>query len=626
MSTEIPLALRDKWIASSAGIRYYKAQDFLPSWEQTTCSVLEGIFSPTRINDIPIEFIEIHLNLDELSVQHLWVKTFMGNRREISVGQLRLLIDIVFEEQLSLKLTPSEYSKWVSELLLLLNANESTGSVSAECFLKLFPLWFCSRDFGLSKHRNIVSNIIEAWSFLDVSNCKVLSVESVSRWLLPFAYRCLMPQSKNVDQDQLKQAWLDMMPAKNFVRKTDWISHWSEFANLNPLAFAEDLGTPERVRFVAEEAIRSLDSASDGGIDDLKNLLSLVPDPSKQTRSRIFGLWIVTLRPNKRRSGNDARTVDRICDPIPLIPSSNFQAICSGIWAKYLGSITDSRIHVFHDWYNTLVAALKVKSYLLQSDDDFIVRRDRFCSPFFTDQELETLWDTFSVADKSRIKPGELRRMLQRIYRSSSLDVGPWIAEQWLNDFVQFCHELELLSETADITKDIFMSAFPIFFAAAQDNIPKREENEAAAQVWPATDTASVIYSETVLGKLFQDVWELSVPKRLNIPCQEWWIERCLQRISENGKGITRSDFVNLFLAKNEMDEILYRVSDPVDLETLSRILAVGNRRGIDEFFLMIDINVATTDGEKLASVSREAFRIAFPLWFVAHSTLPINS
>ena len=619
MSTEVPLVVQEKWNSTTAQIGAYTGESLQKIWQQRVCEVLEAMFSPLRLSDIPDEFVDIHLNLDDMVLEHLWMRTFRTDMPEISLAHLRFMLDAFFDDYVNLKLSPSEYSYWVAELLILLNANEETGSISKDDFIRLFPLWLASRDLGLSIRSGVVPNIIDAWSLVDVSHSGVVSIESLSRWLLPFAFRSIFPYNKEIEETKLMEAWVNLMSVKDFQRRSDWINHWGEFVNLDPLAFAAHLDTPERTQILAEEAVKAFE-CSKKDVKLFESLMSCISTNSKQTRSRVFSLWLVSLRHGKCRIVRISIS-ESLCDPLPIIPSSTFRAIGTNLWSQYLGAISEARKNLFENWLEKLISVVSISIA-----NDFVVDRAVLISKFLTDHEVIVLWQTFAISDsdQNRIKPGELRKMFQRIYRSAEIQTGHWIVEKWISDFVQFCSELGLFAslESPQITRDIFISAFPIFYSIILADSKCLIENEAASAVWPLSDDKRVVYSEVVLSDLLTDVWNRTIPSELCMPCQSWWLDRCIDRLSRNGRGITRSVFVEMFLSRSEIHEVLAQVGDPITVQTLSRILnksGLTSPEAIEEFFLLTDIDVSTTNPDILASVSRAAFMVAFPLWHAAH-------
>jgi len=628
MSMEIPSFIREKWNSTVSGIRAYKGVSLIKAWEVQTCKTMVSLFPPHSLGDMPVEIMNIHSNLDYGSLEHLWVKTFHSNMHHMSLGQIRFLIDEFLASHAAVKLSPAQYSDWIGELLLLLNATEETGAVTKEHFLKLFPLWVGSRVLRPGERRAAIQEIVYSWNYLDISDCGVLSETSVSDWLLPFAFRKLYPQTGGDDTD-LKDAWLKMMMPKGAVRKSHWINKWSEFLTLSPLAFVEELETTANAIGLGRQALMFL-GVTNGSIANLQQLLSL-SKPNKQSRSRAFSLWLVTLDHGRSRF-TPFSIADSSCKPAPLLTIRDSREMCNMFWTEYLGEenlgvIPSSELIVFTDWSNKLLTKLALGEG--KEDDSRVILRDELVSRFLTESELDSLWSKFAVLHPEKIKPGELRKLLLAAYRdraSNSTEPGEWVVEQWMCTFVKMCSDLGFLGSD-EITKDIFYPVFPLFFAAHSLTSPTTIalENEAVASVWPLEGALEVVYSEPTLRNLLREIWPRMVPQDLNMPCQDWWLDRCVLRLKRAGKGVSRSMFSSLFLSQDELETILTSIPH-LNQEALAMILSNAADPEIgpecmEEFYLLTDLKHRAHDADHLSAISRDAFRTAFPLWLAANGS-----
>jgi hypothetical protein len=628
-SSESPSNVDDKWSSSVLGIRAYKGIGLVNAWKCQVSRVLTSAFKPMTISAMPAEFIDILLNVDRDSLEHLWIKTFHDDPRHMSLGQMRFLIDTFLADSSDIKLTPDQYSDWIAELLLLLNADEERGIISREYFLKLFPLWTCSRLLFVPERRGVIHEIIHAWRYLDISNCGVLSANSMTNWLLPFAFRRIFAHPGS-DDSALRNAWLELVPFKGATRYTEWINHWTEFSNVNSLSFVDELDTRANATGLAIQASLLL-GVAEPPLSDLDNLLSLCGS-SKQARSRAFSLWLVSLRHGKRRFRTSSIAETETL-PKAILRLHDIRPACRAIWSQSLrltvgNTLPESHLPLFRAWFSKIIAGLGIG--LSHLTEEQVLLRDEFIGRFLTEDEVASLWERFAQTESGRIAPEELLKLLAGVHaqlKKSGTDFSPSIVEDWLRCFVKFCNDLDLCAdkENPTIAKRAFMSAFPLFYATLSESlVPERNiENLAVTAVWPKAEEKEIIYAEPVLRNLLRESWAKLVPHNLNIPCQDWWLDRCVERLERRGSGVSRATFMSLFLTEAEIDQIISSV-DELDLKTLGKILgqALGPEspsEAIQEFYLMVDTDFRARDLEKLATVSTESFRIAFPLWFVAH-------
>jgi hypothetical protein len=622
--SHIPQAITSKWESATSGIRAYKGNGIAERFKTQCIRSVLVTFGIQSISNIPDEVVHIHMNLDHMSLDHLWVKSFGGDTREINVSQARYMLEVFLNDRSDLKLTPTEYTTWVGELILLLDGNQVSGVIKREKFIKLFPLWHASRVLFVPARRNPVQHILHSWKYLDVSNSGVLTVESVKTWLLPFAFRMLFPAT-DVNDSDLMELWLNLMMKLDLQRHCDWINHWSEFVDLNPTVFEDDLSDQVRTGILVDGTIGHF-GGSQGREVDLEALFSL-SGTSIEKKARIYTLWMVTLA---HRNSRFCATsfANRACDPISILRPADVTSVCEKVWSEGLGEECNALPDVFSKWADQVISASRMQG-ITGSDT---ILRDRFVDRFLTDSEVDSLWAKFAVSAHVRIQAKELHKLFQALYLSMEFtgnSQGPWIIEQWIFDFLHFTSALNLLEDCGVpvLTKRAFSAAFPLFVATIGNPSSLIPEESIPGQVWPVSQTQQIVYAEILVKVLLRDVWSKMVPESLNMPCQEWWLTRCWDRLARVGRGVTRDAFMSLFVSRIELDRILSSVH-VLNVESISKILtrAVSHQsqtsfEHIQEFFLLTEINHRSSDADQLASITPDAFRIAFPLWYAAHGS-----
>lgn len=613
------------WLHGSSSLRGSRGFQLLESWKTNTIQSAVLTFAREDVEDVPLEYMELYLNIDASSLEHLWIKIMRKDCDNMDIAHIRLLVETLLTDRCQVKLSPTDYSNWVGELVLLLNGDETTGSVSKKSFLKLFGLWYCSRLWFVPVRRSPVGHILNAWNFVDVSDCGVVMIESITRYLLPYAFRVLFPHD-GTDSTDLKDRWIELVKPQNPLTKAAWINHWSEFEYLNPLIFADSVESGANHVFLARQAIASLGLRMDEQLlMDLDSLFTLAP-ATPQGRSRVFALWLVTLRHSKSVYFPES-PANRTTEPLAVIRSlDSFQASCVGIWYHLFGvhpssPLPEAQRSVLEQWTWRLFDSVN----LGRSRDDVVVLRSELCDRFLTRFEVETIWTRFG-ANKQRLRRADLRMVLTGVYHYAGFrdsDPGPYIIEAWMYDFVEIAKFLFEQVTDPYITKAIFFSVFPLVCASVRP--PRVTAVDAQlADIWP--DNGKILFSEPLLRNLLREVWEKVIPAHLNMPVQDWWIERCAQRLVQSGRGVSRSMFYSLFITSQEMDRIIASVNR-LDPATVLRLLSncVLDNDGliptdwVEEFYLLSDFNVHQDDIKGFQAVTRDQFRLSFPLWVAAH-------
>lgn len=597
--------LSRKWDECIKGYRDYTATRIKESWITSTLSCVIQAFDLRDDFNIPSEFIRIYINLDVPSLEHLWSRFRDTTKENISVSDIRAIMEYLLFSRLETRLSPAQYTEWVSELLLLLNCEES-GFVSKSNFMKLFPLWHASRLWSRPRSQTSIARIENAWNFLDVSSCGVLSQESVNNWLLPFTFRVLMPgENPDIDNLSLRKYWLDLMSSLTLQRKSDWVNHWKEFINIDLSSIRKHLEADSPIEELADQALASL-----GGPKKHASRLSAMIEfgsSSLDSRVCIFHLWLLSIPHRGRISPILA---DDLCPAIPVLPPSEIRATCASIWSRLIG---DPSTPQCAEWTNSLVSSLLRHT---------VVLRDEFVSRFLSQEEANQLWMEFAQTSPERIQPHELRDLFIGVYSSLEFDgtvPDVWLVDVWVKQFALFSQSsVPKQSGNLIVSRNAFLKLFPLFFASLQRSFDLCVDPELSA-IWPVSNKDEIVFSEIHLRDLLKRVWETIVPAELNMPCQEWWLSRCCERLARKGQAVTRSDFLSLFISTAEVDVILGK-TEILDVGMVVQILGrcVHPSEIVDrmqEFYLLTDMNTTVSDPDTLAAVTREAFKVAFPLW-----------
>ena len=621
MDVSVP-QINAMWFTAIGGLPNYTGSGWFEVWrDRVITSVITG-FRKSDIVHVPSEYIGLKLGVDSQSIEHLWIKSVGSDGFVMDLGQVRSLLDMLLVERSSMRVSSSEYSEWLMELLKLLNADEETGSVRKEKFQKLFGLWWSSRLWFIPRKRSMIEEILLAWDYVDVSGSGVVRKESLSRTLLPFAFRVICPETGR-DDAALKSVWVERMLAVcvSSCKKTDWLNHWMEFSNLDPSSFRDlfaDRGT--RVH-MATQALRHFKIPYNNlTLVDFESLFEL----ADHEQSRLFCLWLVTLNHGNKEYALPSLP-ETLIEPNAIIRNlSSFRALCRDIWASYVApsnAIDEGKI-LFNDWVDKMILCVSLPC----AEGTVLVLRDTFVGRFFREEEVEALWP----AQTSKISAENCMRLLTGLYKSLEPSngncAGPWIIELWM-------HQLVLLamhatgSKRPEISKSGFKAVFPLFYASLR---LESQSGDTHAKVWPESEAGKLVFSKPHLRNMLRDVWQNTVPGNLNLVCQDWWVSRCCAIFEKAGRGVSRADFLAIFITPAEI-EVIIKSLTTLDAQTLSLLLvnacvgkaaAVPPTDWISEYFMIGDIqqdNPLPTDLE-------DQFRFAFPLWLAAHSCIDLKS
>ena len=578
-------------------------------------TILAGFRRPD-IAHVPPEYVELQLTVDSQSLEHLWVRSMCRDGEEMDLGQVRHLMDIMLTERSSMRLSSVEYEEWLEELLKFLNADPHDGSVRKESFLTLFGLWFSSRLWFIPRNRSPIERILLSWEYVDVSGCGVVSGESLSNALLPFAFRVLFPESDK-DDSALKSVWMKRMFACVTCKKSDWENHWTEFSNMQAVTFKDvltDRGTREHMATMAMKYYKIAYTSLT--LLDFESLFSLSQD-SREQQCRLFSLWLVTLNHGNKDYSSLKSPVEALLGPSAVIRSASaFRAVCKDIWRLYAGSCD-----IWDEWAEKLLACVSLPC----KKGQVLVLRDKLIDRFLSDKEVDALWPP----KRKKISPDELMRLLHGIYSSLVSETqdceGPWITEVWMHEFLALVMRATD-STRPEITASQFQIAFPLFLATVSLS-SVQYPHESALPVWPESHEAKLIYSEPQIRNLLRRVWDTRVPRDLNLVCPDWWVDRCCEFFRNRGRGVDRDSFYSIFMTGEETQRIIASLNDGLNRNTLSCLLAnatQSERRFVptdwlSEYFLIADLDMHASDP------NQDQFLFAFPLWLAAHIDIQVQ-
>jgi len=172
-------------------------------------------------------------------------------------------------------------------------------------------------------------------------------------------------------------------------------------------------------------------------------------------------------------------------------------------------------------------------------------------------------------------------------------------------------------------TEQAFSWAFALWYAGTDPGRHVEIDNR-ISEIWPKNKENRLVYSKPAIRNLLREMWDQLVPKYLNMPCQQWWLDRCTARLEKAGTGITRDTFYSLFLSEDE----IYRIACCIthfNSKNLTKLLTAATKKEllptdiVQEFFLIIN-DESTSDPN--FEIKRTDFAYAFPLWFAANSAI----
>ena len=585
------------------------------AYEEWTFDVARSLccnFDRSSIDAIPLEYKNLFMNPARDSLKALWMKTSRSNSSHIGIGRIRQLVEFLVTSNCEYKISPKDYSKWISQLIIICDGDHSTGSLNFDMFIDRFHIWYASRAWKARRNLSPVDDVIQSWKFLDVGDCGVLPISCLKDHLLPYAFRVLYPESES-DDSELKAKWIELMTPVFVGTKSQWINHWKEFIKLDFKRFIVIVSDDESCKTLAVEAIDFLEiDYSEEYLLRLEDLMSS-SGISKLQRARVFCLWLVTLHHNNYIYEQSYMLEEKI-RPEPTITSiADFRQYCLFMWTGG-ASVLPSEASHFDKWVNSMIDNCSMKN----GTEGLLVFRSEFLSRFLTSTEIDTIWCKFVGDGAGRIVPSDLRHILKGVYAMRNFTgclPGEWIVDKWFAQFVSYVRaRYSVPGQPLYVTRMAFSWALPLVVATIH---PKRYGDVplSICNIWPLELDQEIVYSEPVLRNLLRQVWDKTVPSDLNLPCQQWWLDRCISIFAREGKGITRDTFYSIFVSQDELYRICMQKLDAKFLSTILTDPKCITSNCYEEFFLIA--NVSDTSAE----LDKEVFKYAYPLWFAAHGS-----
>jgi hypothetical protein len=587
-------------------------------WIMKVAKAFCSNFDRSSVDDVPHEFRNLFMNPARESINVLCLRILGEEPVLIGIGQVRIIVEFVLDYCCEYKISPKDYSSWISQLIVICEADMSKGAIRRELFISRFYIWFASRSWKAWRNIPPIEDIITSWKFVDVGDSGVLSMSSMKNHLLPYAFRVMFPES-SADDSELKSKWIQiMMPVFNGTR-SQWINHWREFSKLDFKRFITIVSEVEDRKTLAMEGMDFLEvDCDDKYIADLGDLMTSI-ELTKIRKARVFCLWLVSIRHNHYVY----KPVNVLEERIPNKPSitsvAEFRDYCLFMWTGG-ASISPAEGQHFDKWMNSMIEICSISKNRTR---EFLALRSDLVGRFLTADEVNTIWRRFIGESTDRLVPSDLRHILRGVYTMKSFNgfnAGEWIIEKWYQQLMTYVRaRYSIPGKPLYVTRMAFSWALPLVVACI---CPKRlgDAYPEIRQAWPDSLKKEIVYSEPVIRNLLRKVWDSTVPCDLNLPCQQWWLDRCISRFSKEGKGITRDRFYGIFVSQDE----LYRISmQKLDSKFLSNILTDPNdtqSNSYEEFFLIA--HVSQTDLSR--ELDKKVFMYAFPLWFAAHDPSPV--
>jgi len=635
MRAEFAIPIHEKWEKTCTNGTRFRAYDVGPMWMRLVDDRLRVILDPLELIHGPSEIICIHINVDEYSLLHLWHSRGGIQATTMDLGCMRSILGSLLHNW---NIDPSEidYVNEIEDFVMYLNGDRDTGDVDFEDFVAYFPLWFSSRVWlvyeKLPSNSSPVEEIIRSWSYLDISDCEAISQQTMRDVLLPYVFRVLYPKLGDVDDSILQSRWIRYMLKVVDCTRKNWINHWTIFSNMKTSNLIRcDFSDPEalttefldwfNVSVGSEEEFRP-------HVVELQNLLTQTPS-SKKAKGRAFALWIVSRTDDIVGRFLPVAIGERYVPAHPLITDiKEFHTIARNIWETYFPPFKDGLLkHRRH--FETWSLRLRRATTCPFAGENFLVLRKSLCDQFITQIETETIWNRCVGKTESRIPPQTLFTLLLGVYQymfdPKPASEGSWIVRDWMEDFTALASLIPDNRENVIITKDVFLIVFPLWYASIYPHDDEKEETK-LMHVWPKSQNRRIIFSESVLRSLLTKAWDTIIPSDVGSACQDWWVERCCDKLARlsKGSGIDRTLFLSLFISETEIDHIqdyYQTINSEYLMEILSACLGISSEEIpsdiLEEFFLITDVRPPRNPSEFV--LPRAVFRYSFSLWAAAH-------
>jgi hypothetical protein len=635
MSSSLHDITRGIWKRIFPQAQDHRAASLVDDW----CGRLENIIVDAFGADtdkLTSDRIALYTNIDEYSSLHLWSVAGMVEDADMDVRCSRRLLSIVLKLK-NVHADRAGFTALYDEFLMYMNADFDTGSVRFDDYMEYFPVWFVSRNWPReesSEHESPVLQIIKSWNRLDVSDSGLISIRTMENVLLPYAFQVLHPETAS---DILRERWIRSMLRVVDCTRPNWINHWMEYMFLDPKRFqTEDIPSASDQRKVNEFVEDALQYAGlfpmsaeeySAHVSDYLGLMSQTTS-SVESRSRAACLWVVSRKTGFSRDFLPVSIGERLVSKKPIITDwADFLQSLTSIWDTYF----PSEDGMMHKAYFDIWSARIARGLNLRASPNLFILRKSLVERFISQLEVETLWDEYIGNKSTRIKPHQMIRLLHSVYRElfkqEEDSEGNWIIREWLEDITALALLIPDNRPDVIITKDVFLVVFPLWYASAFPTtvVTSRDSLEV---VWPLASENRVIFSEPVLRTLLEKIWFTMMPAGIGLPCQEWWLMRCCNRLSRlsEGQGVTRKLLKSILLSADEVNyiyeyyqimsssnliELLYNCLDKEKYPSFPTELA-------EEFFLIADNPPHRDQGDFM--LPHSTFVYAFPLWVAAHS------
>jgi len=638
MQSPLNIILQDKWREATRDDEGYTGTCLEASWLERVRSILHEKLDCLGIGGMATDALALHLNVDDFSMVHLWYSSGALDESIMELKVSRKLVANVLGLR-GLNLDRANFTVVFEEFLLYLNADTDSGFIDFEDYMKYFPIWYVSRRWPSNSeqlNQSVILEIIRAWDNLDVSDSGLISRRSMEKFLLPFAFRLLYQDEAT---SLLRERWIRFMLRILDCTRSNWVNHWMEYMFLDPLKFTQDDiptgSNQKRVNEFVEDALTfaGLFPMSDEQFAaHVSDYLSLVTQTtsSVESRSRAIALWIVSRKTRFTRNFVPSSIAEQLIPREPLIQDWDvIRSSLADIWNTYFPPGEDGRMQHqthFDIWLGRMIGGLNMRK-----SPKLLMLRKSLNDKFISQIEVETLWDEFLGRKSIRIPPHKLIALLHAIYKDfygeEQLSEGNWVIREWLEDITALALLIPENHPDVIITKDVFLVVFPIWFSCV---FPKASQtgDDRMEDIWPKSTEKRVIFSEPNLRAFLGKMWNSMMPTDIGIPCPEWWLRRCCNRLAlqSESQGVTRQLFSSIIFSPDEVNYI-YEYYQVMNSQTLIELLHNSIDRDqypdfpnelVEEFFLIADTPPPRSGGEFV--LPHSTFVFAFPLWAAAHA------
>ena len=630
--------VKDTWNNISRSENSYTGASLGEDWTTRMTSIIEQRVEALQMEETLTETISFFTNVDDFSMLHLWYAAGGTEETVLELTSSRKLVSQILKLR-GFELDRSNFTAVFEEFLLYLNADVDSGSIDFEDYMEFFPVWYVSRRWLVTRdesNQSAIIEIINAWDSLDISDCGLISRRSMEKFLLPFAFGLLY---RDKGTDILRDRWVRFMLRVLDCTRSDWVNHWTEFMFLDPLKFKdEDIPTgsnQKKVNAFVEDALTfaglfpMTDEQFASHVSDYLSLISQASS-SPESRSRAAALWLVSRKTRFTQNFLPSSIGEHLIPKEPIIQDwTVLRDSLADVWNIYFPPGENGHMHHqthFDIWVGRITRGLN-----LRRSPRLLILRKSLCEKFISQLETETLWDEYVSRKSSRIHPHQLIRLLHGVYKimyhEEQTSEGNWVIREWLEDITALALLIPENQPDVIITKDVFLIVFPIWYSCT---FPTEQitDNERIETIWPKSSEKRVIFSELNLRTLLEKMWNSIMPADIGLPCQEWWIMRCCNRLAKvsGGEGVTRKMFASLFLSPDEVNYI-YEYYQVMNSQNLVELLHNCVDRDeypdfptelAEEFFLIADTPPPKSGGTFV--LPHSTFVFAFPLWAAAHA------